>query len=139
QDPDLGAMVLDKIEIPGVTSLHERGYNIRGLIKTIPGMQWAVQRGFNRLVRKRFADAGIDLPYPQTVLHFAKPQPGDAEGLVLKEPGANQNESEQGGPESSPQSDGGAEAKKRTSGSNPETRGPAPSGPDMGGGPDSGR
>jgi len=88
QDPELAGLVLDNIEIPGVTSLHERGYNIRVLIKTVPGMQWAVQRGFNRLVRKRFAEAGIDLPYPQTVLHFAKPQPGDAEGLVLQQAGA---------------------------------------------------
>lgn len=84
QDPGLAGMVLDKIEIPGVTSLHERGYNIRVLIKTVPGMQWAVQRGFNRLVRKRFAEAGIDLPYPQTVLHFARPQADDAETLALE-------------------------------------------------------
>lgn len=83
EDPELAGMVLGDIEIPGVTSLHERGYNVRVLIKTVPGMQWAVQRGFNRLVRKRFAAAGIDLPYPQTVLHFAKPQPGDVEGLSI--------------------------------------------------------
>ncbi|HUH88031.1 MAG TPA: mechanosensitive ion channel domain-containing protein [Pusillimonas sp.] len=79
QDPELAGMVMDKIEIPGVTALHERGYNIRVLIKTVPGLQWAVQRGFNRLVRKRFAEAGIDLPYPQTVLHFANPQAGDTQ------------------------------------------------------------
>src|SRR5690606_17295953 len=47
EDPELAGMVLGDIEIPGVTSLHERGYNIRVLIKTVPGMQWAVQRGFN--------------------------------------------------------------------------------------------
>ncbi|MBC7204209.1 MAG: mechanosensitive ion channel, partial [Pusillimonas sp.] len=82
QDQELAGLVLDKIDIPGVTSLHERGYNIRVLIKTVPGMQWAVQRGFNRLVRKRFAEAGIDLPYPQTVLHFAKPQPGDIDPQI---------------------------------------------------------
>jgi len=72
EDPELAGLVLDKIEIPGVTSLHERGYNIRVLIKTVPGMQWAVQRGFNRLVKQHFARAGIELPYPQTVLHFAQ-------------------------------------------------------------------
>lgn len=96
QDPELAGMVLGEIEIPGVTALHERGYNIRVLIKTIPGMQWAVQRGFNRLVRKRFAEAGIDLPYPQTVLHFAKPQPGDTDGLVLQQPDNQQPDAPQG-------------------------------------------
>ena len=39
----------------------------RVLIETTPGMQWAVQRGFNRLMRMRFEQAGIDMPYPQTV------------------------------------------------------------------------
>lgn len=119
QDPELAGMVLDKIDIPGVTSLHERGYNIRVLIKTIPGMQWAVQRGFNRLVRKRFAEAGIDLPYPQTVLHFGKPQPGDIDLQTLG--GRLQGEQPS------------AAASKPF---NPQTQGPAPSGPDVGGGPD---
>ena len=132
QDPDLAGMVLDNIEIPGVTSLHERGYNIRVLIKTVPGMQWAVQRGFNRLVRKRFAEAGIDLPYPQTVLHFAKPQPGDAEGLALQQaPAAGHDLSEPNGEDEG--------AARPSSGGKPETQGPGPSGPDVGGGPDSGR
>lgn len=102
EDPELAAMVLGEIEIPGVTSLHERGYNIRVLIKTVPGMQWAVQRGFNRLVRKRFAAAGIDLPYPQTVLHFAKPQPGDAEGISILERDAGGSK-EEGIDEADPQ------------------------------------
>lgn len=102
EDPELAAMVLGEIEIPGVTSLHERGYNIRVLIKTVPGMQWAVQRGFNRLVRKRFAAAGIDLPYPQTVLHFAKPQPGDAEGISILERDAGGSK-EEGTDEADPQ------------------------------------
>ena len=119
QDPELAGMVLDKIDIPGVTSLHERGYNIRVLIKTIPGMQWAVQRGFNRLVRKRFAEAGIDLPYPQTVLHFGKPQPSDIDPQTLG--GRLQGEQPS------------AAASKPF---NPQTQGPAPSGPDVGGGPD---
>ncbi|HBT31353.1 MAG TPA: mechanosensitive ion channel protein, partial [Pusillimonas sp.] len=123
QDPALAGMVLDKIDIPGVTSLHERGYNIRVLIKTIPGMQWAVQRGFNRLVRKRFAEAGIDLPYPQTVLHFGKPQPGDIDPHTL-------------GGRSSDEQQKSQSAAAATKPFNPQTQGPAPSGPDVGGGPD---
>lgn len=70
QDAEMEKAVLADIEIPGVTSLHERGYNIRVLIKTLPGMQWPVQRAFNRLVKKHFDAAGIALPYPHTVLRF---------------------------------------------------------------------
>lgn len=128
QDSELAGMVLDKIEIPGVTSLHERGYNIRVLIKTVPGMQWAVQRGFNRLVRKRFAEAGIDLPYPQTVLHFAKPQAGDLDALVVEPARAGQAPGHEKPEESRPDGSQSQAAKPF----NPQTQGPGPSGPDTG-------
>src|SRR5690606_21564122 len=78
QDPELSREVLEDISIPGVTALNERGFSIRVLIKTTPGNQWAVQRGFNRLVKQRFDAAGIELPYPQTVLHFGRDKQGHA-------------------------------------------------------------
>src|SRR5690606_33790375 len=77
QDPELAKLVMEDISIPGVTSLHERGFNVRVLIKTLPGMQWEVQRGFNRLVKKHFDAAGIELPSPQSVVHFAQDKKGD--------------------------------------------------------------
>ncbi|MCC2597306.1 mechanosensitive ion channel [Pusillimonas sp. MFBS29] len=78
QDPELAREVLEEISIPGVTGLTERGFTIRVLIKTTPGNQWAIQRGFNRLVKQRFDAAGIELPYPQTVLHFGRDKEGYA-------------------------------------------------------------
>jgi small-conductance mechanosensitive channel len=76
QDAELAPAVLEKISIPGVTSLSERGFTIRVLIKTLPGMQWMIQRGFNRLVKKHFNAAGIELPYPHTVVHFEQEENG---------------------------------------------------------------
>lgn len=78
QDLELAPEIMEDISIPGVTALNERGFTIRVLIKTRPGMQWAVQRGFNRLVKKYFDAAGIELPYPQTVLHFGRDKDGNA-------------------------------------------------------------
>lgn len=77
-DPVLGPEVLEDITIAGVTSLNERGFTIRVLIKTKPGMQWAVQRGYNRLVKKHFNAAGIELPYPHTVVYFGQDKNGFA-------------------------------------------------------------
>ena len=51
---------------------------IRILIKTTPGMQWAVQRGYNRLLKKHFDAAGIELPYPHTVVYFGQDKRGYA-------------------------------------------------------------
>lgn len=78
KDPVLSKEVMANIDIPGVTALNERGFTIRVLIKTTPGNQWAVQRGFNRLVKARFDAAGIELPYPQTVVHFGRDKNGYA-------------------------------------------------------------
>ncbi|NLC34889.1 MAG: mechanosensitive ion channel [Alcaligenaceae bacterium] len=78
QDPAMAAEVLADIEIPGVTALNERGFSVRVLIKTTPGNQWMIQRAFNRLVKQRFDAAGIELPYPQTVLHFGRDRDGNA-------------------------------------------------------------
>lgn len=77
-DEILSPEILEDITIPGVTALNERGVTIRVLIKTTPGMQWAVQRGYNRLVKKHFNAANIELPYPHTVVYFGQDKDGNA-------------------------------------------------------------
>src|SRR5690554_2451269 len=84
QDPAMAAEVLAEIEIPGVTALNERGFSVRVLIKTTPGNQWMIQRAFNRLVKQRFDAAGIEVPYPQTVLHFGRDKEGKAAPLDIR-------------------------------------------------------
>lgn len=86
KDPEVAEAILEDIAIPGVSSLGREGASIRTLIKTTPGMQWAVQRSFNRLVKQHFDAAGIEIPYPQTVLHFGRDQnnntaPASAESI----------------------------------------------------------
>lgn len=78
QDEVLSPEILEEITIPGVTAINERGVTIRVLIKTTPGMQWAVQRGYNRLVKKHFNAANIELPYPHTVVYFGQDKDGNA-------------------------------------------------------------
>ncbi len=77
-DEVLSPEILEEITIPGVTAINDRGVTIRVLIKTTPGMQWAVQRGYNRLVKKHFNAANIELPYPHTVIYFGQDKDGNA-------------------------------------------------------------
>jgi Small-conductance mechanosensitive channel len=84
KDAALAAEVLADIEIPGVTALNERGFSVRVLIKTTPGNQWMIQRAYNRLVKQRFDAAGIELPYPQTVVHFGRDRDGRAEPVDIR-------------------------------------------------------
>ncbi|MDH2050371.1 mechanosensitive ion channel domain-containing protein [Achromobacter marplatensis] len=77
-DTVLGPEILEDITVAGVTAVNEKGVTIRILIKTTPGMQWAVQRGYNRLLKKHFDAAGIELPYPHTVVYFGQDKRGYA-------------------------------------------------------------
>lgn len=78
KDEEVADAILEDMTIPGVSALGHEGARIRTLIKTTPGMQWAVQRSFNRLVKQHFDAAGIEIPYPQTVLHFGRDKNGIA-------------------------------------------------------------
>jgi len=78
RDPEVAEYILEDISIPGVTNLGSAGATIRVLIKTAPGMQWAVQRSFNRLLKQHFDAAGIEIPYPQTVVHFGRDKDGNS-------------------------------------------------------------
>lgn len=84
QDPEMAAEVLEDISIPGVTSINQHGLTIRVMIKTTPGNQWMIQRAFNRLVKEHFDAAGIEVPYPQTVLHFGRDKEGKAAPLDIR-------------------------------------------------------
>ena len=75
QDPEIKNKILEPIQVPGVTELGASSVNIRVLIKTLPGEQWAVGRAYNRLVKNYFDRSGIEIPFPQSKIHFAMDEP----------------------------------------------------------------
>lgn len=56
-------------EVVGVQSLGENGVMIRSLLRTNPGSQWEVAREFQRRIKRRLDDEGIEIPYPQRTVH----------------------------------------------------------------------
>lgn len=79
--------VLEALEVAGVVALADSSVNIRVRIKTVPGMQWAVGRAYNRLVKMHFEQAGIEIPYPQSTVHFEGSRQGVAPALKLEQAG----------------------------------------------------
>lgn len=57
------------VEVPGVESLGESAVVIRTLLRTAPGEQWAAAREFRRRLKVRLDKEGIDIPYPQRMVH----------------------------------------------------------------------
>ena len=72
----------------GVTALADSAVNIRVRIKTLPGSQFPIGRAYNRLVKRHFDAAGIEIPYPHMTLYFGEDKQGKAPPAWLKLLGA---------------------------------------------------
>lgn len=79
QDPALREQILgDTLEVHGVTALADSAVNVRVRIKTLAGSQFAVGRAYNRLVKRHFDAAGIEIPFPHMTLYFGEDKHGKA-------------------------------------------------------------
>jgi small conductance mechanosensitive channel len=71
EDKELSRDILEPINVQGLNSLDDSAVVIRARIKTKPGKQWSMRRAFNRRMKNRFDELGIEIPFPQTTVHFA--------------------------------------------------------------------
>jgi small conductance mechanosensitive channel len=51
---------------------------IKARFKTAPIKQWFVGREFNRRMKRRFDELGIEMPFPHTTLYFGEDKAGNA-------------------------------------------------------------
>lgn len=84
KESEHGYKLLEPLSVAGVTALADSSVNIRVIIKTTPGDQWAVGRAYNRLVKMYFDAAGIEIPFPHTTLYFGQEKDGSAPPANLR-------------------------------------------------------
>lgn len=63
-EPKWQALMRDDIEVMGVERFGDSGVMIRARAKTEPAARWNVLREFNRRIKRRFDELGIEIPYP---------------------------------------------------------------------------
>jgi len=68
-------LILEPLEIAGLDRFGDSAVVIRGRIKTRPGEQWRVGREFNRRLKRRFDELGIEIPFPQRTVHLIAEPP----------------------------------------------------------------
>jgi len=83
RDGDFGPDILEPLEILGVDQFADSAVIIKARLKTKPIRQWAVGREFNRRMKKRFDERGIEIPFPHTTLYFGEPKEGSAPPLHI--------------------------------------------------------
>lgn len=98
-EPEFTPDILEPLEILGVDRFDDSAVIIKARIKTRPIRQWAVGREFNRRMKKRFDELGIEIPFPHQTIYFGVGKDGKAppayvdvyglkgEGLRLKTEG----------------------------------------------------
>jgi small conductance mechanosensitive channel len=69
EDPRLGPVMLEPIEILGVDDFKDSAVTIKARLKTAPMRQWDVGREYRRRLKKAFDARGIEFPFPQRSLH----------------------------------------------------------------------
>jgi small conductance mechanosensitive channel len=78
EDPTLGPNIITPLDAQGVQSLDDSAVIIRAKMKVSPGTQWGMKREFNRRLKNRFDELGIEIPFPQRAITFGEDKKGNA-------------------------------------------------------------
>jgi len=80
-DPMFKNLILEPIEILGVDQFADSAVIIKARTKTKPIQQWTVGREFNRRLKKKFDELGIEIPFPHTTLYMGEDKKGNSPAL----------------------------------------------------------
>ncbi|MGD9650092.1 MAG: mechanosensitive ion channel family protein, partial [Dongiaceae bacterium] len=78
QDKNFQPLILEKLEILGVDRFADSAIIIKARIKTLPIQQWNVGREFNKRLKQAFDQHGIEIPFPQRVVHMRSSEKTEA-------------------------------------------------------------
>jgi small conductance mechanosensitive channel len=78
RDNHFRRMILEPLEIAGVDRFADSAVIVKARLKTRPLKQWDVGREFNRRVKNRFDELGIEIPFPHQTVYFGVDKAGRA-------------------------------------------------------------
>jgi small conductance mechanosensitive channel len=73
--------ILEPIEILGLDKFADSAVIVRARTKTRPIKQWEVGREFNRRLKKRFDEDGIEIPFPHRTIYIGEDKAGHSPAL----------------------------------------------------------
>jgi small-conductance mechanosensitive channel len=87
-DPQVGQFMLEPIDVWGIDAFADSAVVIKARIKTRPLKQFYVKRQFNRLMKRRFDELGIEIPFPHQTVYFGSDKAGLAPPVNVQLGGA---------------------------------------------------
>jgi small conductance mechanosensitive channel len=87
EDPDFGPKILAPLEVLGVDAFADSAVIIKARFKTRPIEQWVVGREFNRRMKNRFDELGIEIPFPHRTIYMGELKDGTAPPLNVRASG----------------------------------------------------
>jgi len=100
-------LMLAPIDIAGLDRFGDSAVIVKARLKTRPGEQWGVGREFQRRLKKRFDELGIEIPFPHRTIYFGVDKQGRAPPLHVRTvdgPGSGAERGNGGTPEGTAQS-----------------------------------
>ena len=77
-DDYYGKLINKPIEIMGLDKFADSAVIVRARLTTKPIKQWEVGREFNRRMKRRFDELGIEIPFPHQTIYFGEEKGGGA-------------------------------------------------------------
>ena len=83
-DPDYSSRILEPVEILGLDRFEDSAVVVRARTKTVPIEQWNVGREFNRRLKQRFDELGIEIPFPHMTVYMGQDKKGQSPPLSVR-------------------------------------------------------
>ncbi len=91
QDPAFKDDILSPIEILGLDKFDSSAVVIKARTTTKPIQQWRIGREFNRRLKRKFDELGIEIPFPHITLYPGKDKKGESPALTVEVRNPSQN------------------------------------------------
>ena len=83
-DEAVAGSILEDIQVQGLDRFDDSAVIIRARIRTKPLQQWGVRRAFNKALKAKFDELGIEIPFPHQTLYFGEDKSGDAPAAPVR-------------------------------------------------------
>ncbi len=81
EDPAFGPLIKEPLEISGLDSFGDSAVVIKARLKTVPTKQWASGREFNKRMKNKFDELGIEIPFPHRTIYMGEDKKGQSPPL----------------------------------------------------------